>query len=278
MRRQDLRDSSEDDDVSHDDASAAIRARLDERMSGMFALDDLGTGASGKEVLESGGVGQADGQPDDDAAADGRPAAAEKEEAFEFRLFSTSDSARVVLAPEDDGIVGDGEGGIASTRPVSFYVRGDLSPEERSGFQHAAVGYDDVLRAAGRRAWGLEVPWRVTHVTVKPGRCGDAAVEVRVGEGMAAQQHAAEDPGKRKRPGKKRRILLRTRERARKEKEEAAGKQKMAKEEHLKEKKKRLNRERKLKRRQKEREKKLAGKSETGVDRGGSSVDSDGTE
>lgn len=277
MRRQDLHDSSSDDDGADHDVDSAIRARLNERLSGMFSLD-LGTDSLGKNLANGEpATAEADdqGQPDDATAEDAPPAAA-VEEAFEFRLFSTGETARVVLAPEDDGLNGGGEGRIASARPVSFYVRGELSPEERERFRNVTVSYEDLVKAAGQRAWGLEVPWKVTCVTAKPGKDTSAAVEVRVSKGGA--EHAEADPGKRKRPGKKRRIALRTKEKARKAKQEELGKKKVEKEEHLKEKKKRLNREKKLKRRQKEREKKQATKSETGVEQVASPVHSDGTE
>lgn len=276
VRRQDLHDSSSDDDSADDNVDSAIRARLNERLSGMFSLD-LGTDSLGKKPANGDpAAAKADdqGQPDD-AAAGGPPPAA-VEEAFEFRLFSTGETTKVVLAPEDDGLKGGEEGGIASARPVSFYVRGELSPEEREWFRNATVSYEDLVKAAGQRAWGLEVPWKVTRVTVKPGKGTDTAVEVRVSKGSA--EHVEADSGKRKRPGKKRRIALRTKDKARKAKQEELGKKKVEKEEHLKEKKKRLNREKKLKRRQKEREKKQATKSETGVEEVASPIHSDGTE
>ncbi len=53
-------------------------------------------------------------------------------------------------------------------------------------------------------------------------------------------------------PGQEHRILLRVREKAKREREEIAKKLALDKEQHLQEKKKRLNREKKLKRRQKE--------------------------
>lgn len=277
VRRQDLHDSSSDDDELDRDADSAIRARLNERLSGMFSLD-LGTDPSKNPANQD--VGDADDDQPEDSASVGQPAAAE--EAFEFRLFSTGGAARVVLEPEDDRLGGGREGGITSERSLSFYVRGELSLEEHARFQNTAVGYDDVLRAAAQRAWGLELPWKVTHIAVKPRKGAGASVEIRVGKGNP--QQTSEDSGKRKRPGKKRRVALRMKEKAKKEneearrqREEAMGKSKLDKEEHMKEKKKRLNRERKLKRRQKEREKKLA-KTEAEDEGGVSMVDSDGTD
>lgn len=241
------------------DRDAAARSRLGERLADMFSMDLFGASSTGESPSGGGGPNG------DDDAADAREAdGVGGGGAFEFRLFSTGGAATVVLDPEEDGADEGGEGGIASARPASFYLRGELSPEECSRFRRAAVGYGDVLRAAGQRAWGLEVPWKVTHITVKSGRGpGNAPAEVQVSDGKV--QCAAEDPRRRKRPGKKRRIALRTKEKARREREEMLEKKKVTKEEHLREKKKRLNREKKLKRKKKEKEKKLVTKEETGA-------------
>ena len=213
-----------------------------------------------------------------DAAASAPEAAAEAEREdeaveFDFRLFSTAGRQqkqqqpppqKVVLAPRDEDEKHDGP--ALSRRPVSYYVRGELSAEERARYQLAAVSGGDVVARARQRAWGLEVPWRVTKVVIRSGGNREP------GKGGGANIIDGDDDGVRmmgrKRPGKKRRILLRTREKAKKEAAVAAEKQRVTKEEHLKAKKKRLNREKKLKRRQKDKEKKLAAKTEGGGDGG----------
>jgi len=238
VRRQDLYDSASERDSSLDgeeggdrgeqvEVEGRLRAELNARLAGLLSI---------QPVLGEFG----DGVDDADGNSGGRQDPVVDE--FEFRLFSTSGPGqKVVLAEEDDGPA-------IRSRPISFYLKGKLSPEERERFQLAAVSADDVLADARRRAWGLEVPWRVTRIVLPPGRNNP---KIRDGGALEGSKG-------RKRPGKKRRIAIRIKEKAKKEATAAVEQQKLTKEEHLREKKKRLNREKKLKRRQKEREKKLA--------------------
>lgn len=170
-----------------------------------------------------------------------------------------------MLAPEEDEAPFSGP--ALSQRPISYYIRGELSLHETEQFQRAAVTGQDVLAWAGQRAWGLEMPWRVTKITVT----------VKGKESADGQQQSVTGT-KKKRPGKKSRIVLRKRDKAKKEAAAALEKQKMSKEEHLKEKKKRLNREKKLKRRQKEKEKKLAQKGAAGGEGGETESETDGSD
>lgn len=216
-----------------------------------------------------------DGSDEEDTPMQDQAPLEEEEEAaeFEFRLFSTSAPQKIVLLSKDEE---DGAGEtVIADRPISYYIRGELTPEEQEQFRAAAVTSQDILNWAKQRAWGLEVPWRVRKivVTVKGKKADRAAAATAlhgqpVATGTEVQQQAGggeQQKKKKKRLGKKGRIAMRIKEKARKEKEEAEQKQKMTKEEHLKEKKKRLNREKKLKRRQKEKEKKMAGKAGSSV-------------
>lgn len=254
MRRQDLYVSASERDLGLDGeeggdrgeeekvVEARLRAELNALLAGLLSIQPV----SGEHGDDEGADGNSDAQQD--------PVVDE----YEFRLFSTSGPGqKVVLATEDDAPA-------IRSRPISFYLRGELSPEERERFQVAAVSADEVLVEARRRAWGLEVPWRATRIVLPMGRKSQLVRDVGVLEGSKG----------RKRPGKKRRIAIRTKEKARKEASEAAEKQKMTKEEHLREKKKRLNREKKLKRRQKDREKKLEAKR--GQDSGQDDMSVDG--
>lgn len=264
MRRDDLyNDNTSESDRTHDEAEdAGIRAKLNERLSRMISLD--------LKPLQN----------DDDPAEKME----EDEPELEFRLFSTS--APTVVRPEEDDVQGDG--GILAGRPVEFYLR-DFTAEERARFREVAVNYEDVLRMARQRAWGLEVPWRVKTITLKqsqPVKTPSSGTR-KFKSKLALEEAEEEGSKKRKRPGKKRRILLRTKEkekaekeRIRKERQEAIEKSKLSKEEHLREKRKRLNREKKLKRRQKEKEKKMAAGGGAGSvgDGGGGDSDSDGSE
>ncbi|KAK0614109.1 hypothetical protein B0T14DRAFT_570083 [Immersiella caudata] len=236
VRREDLFDSSSERGSSPDEeneiAAARLRTKLNAQLSNLLAVN-VDAGRQGDEDVTMGEDG-GDEQP--------------PEEEFEFRLFSTSGpSQKIVLSTE-----GKHEGPALSQRPTSFYVRGELTPEELERFKSAAVNGADVIAEARKRAWGLEVPWRVTEIVVSTGRKQHrTSAQAATASGTKATEG---EPGKRKRPGKKQRIKLRKEEKSKKEDE----KKKMTKEEHLKEKKKRLNREKKIKRRQKEKEKKAA--------------------
>ena len=246
MRRDELYSSeaSEGDDVTHGHKDEATRAKLNERLARMFSLDE--------EI----------GPSNEDGPDEVMPDAEDPEPAFEFRLFSTAGSAPKVMVHEED----EGDGDILASRPASYHMRQDYTPEELERFREVAVDYADVVREAKQRAWGLEVPWRVTKITVKSGPSTPSTPQ----KGSKGN-NTTEEPARRKRPGKKRRVALRMKEKEKKLKEEekkakaeAAAKQRLTKEEHLKEKRKRLNREKKLKRRQKDKEKKQAGKPSSG--------------
>lgn len=247
MRRDELYGSdAEGDEVTLGQDDAATRAKLNERLARMFSLDvepGVRDGGDSDEELP-------------DVPADGED---QDEPAFEFRLFSTAGSAPKVVVKDQD----EGDGTILSSRPKSFHLKEGFTPEELERFREVAVDYADIVRGAQQRAWGLEVPWRVTNIRLTTGKTTSAASQ----KGSKSKT-ATEEPGKRKRAGKKRRIALRVKEKERRQKEEErkakeeqAAKQRLTKEEHLREKKKRLNREKKLKRRQKEKEKKGAGEA-----------------
>ncbi|KAK3327268.1 hypothetical protein B0T19DRAFT_421240 [Cercophora scortea] len=269
VRREDLYDTDSVRDSSPDEHEAENKARLNARLSALLSL---------KLDAPSMPIAAADG--DDHAATADERADEEPDEApeFEFRLFSTSSaSQKVVLAPLEDKHV---QAEIVSQRPLSYYIRGDLTPQERERFRYAAVSGRDVMQWANQRAWGLEVPWRVTKITLSSSssrQVGDKTRENNkktTATGLPAQDPSAK-AGAKKRPGKKRRIALRVKEKAEKEAAAALAMKRMTKEEHLKEKKKRLNREKKLKRRKKEKEKKLGGGSATGAADGGEQSESD---
>lgn len=165
----------------------------------------------------------------------------------------------MLLTTVDEDILASSDGTVVTKRPLSFYVRGKLGDEERRRLQYSAVSGAEVLRRSRERAWGLELPWRLVKLSVVPQAQARSLVVASSKPSSAKPSgHETDAKSKRRRPGKKKRIALRIKEKARKEKEAAEAQKKLTKEEHLKEKKKRLNRERKLKRRQKEREKKMS--------------------
>jgi hypothetical protein len=247
-----------------------LRGKLTAQLSGLLDFDfDFASPSNGEADVPMTSLDDRDGASAPAAsttvpAVVNTAAAANAEEdpdelAFEFRLFGDeAPTHTVVIRENEDQPSAAGEGAfVVPKRPTSYYIAGDPDQASLDRFRHAALSSDYILADAKRRRWGLEKPWRVTHITIttssKHGRPGQPAAAGAPGESV-----------KRKRPGKKRRITLRVREKAKKEKEEAARKSLVDKEEHLAAKKKRLNRERKLKRRAKEKEKKAATAGEQG--------------
>ncbi|PKK51880.1 hypothetical protein CI102_3693 [Trichoderma harzianum] len=183
-----------------------------------------------------------------DESASNQDAEAE-DEAYTFRLFSTAGPAPKVVLENHDRII---EGKLARGRPLSYYLVTDLPPEKKHQYEMAAVSGEDILARSKIREWGLELPWRVTNIKVTR--------KARPGEGVDVTRVDDEQQAKRKRLGKKSRIAMRKKARA-KEQADAAAKQKMAdKEEQVKEKKKRLNKLKKARRKAKRK----AGKGENG--------------
>lgn len=258
VRREDLRESSPDTDPNDDDVQhrAELEAKLRESLAGAFSFDvfDEQTASSTvpsttKPVTSTKAAEKkTDTVENNDTREEG--ADTEEPEEFEFRLFRSAPATKVVLPDADEDEI-QGDGAMARRRPMSYYISPSLSVEQREAIAFAALSGEQVLERAKQRLWGMEMPWRVTHLGIAPKslRTGTGAETLsgstkKIGDGE-------DEKTRRKRPGKKRRIAARTREREAKRKAEAADKSKMTKEEHLREKKKRLNRLRKLKRRAK---------------------------
>ena len=149
---------------------------------------------------------------------------------------------------------------------MGYYVVGRAEGERKLGFELAALSGDDVLRMAKRRAWGLEVPWRVKIVN----RTGKRKEDVGRGENLTKKEKGhvgcgveeADEVGGKKRPGKKRRIVLRERKKRLETLAKQTRKEMDAKEEAEREKRTRRNREKKVKRRLKEKAKKAGDRAE----------------
>ncbi|VUC21524.1 unnamed protein product [Clonostachys rosea] len=187
---------------------------------------------------------------------------------LEFCLFGGAGAVPTKVVLEDDS-QSDGEGGLVPTRPYSFYFPGRPSRELQKEYDFSAVSGQDVLERSRLRFWGMEYPWRVTHITT-----------TRKGGPIAHAGEEKADLKKKRRPGKKQRIALRVKAKQRAAEVEAASKQAAEKEEQVKDKKKRMNRLKKLRKRAKEKEKKIAAKEGAGGedDAGESDGDSAGTE
>lgn len=150
--------------------------------------------------------------------------------------------------------MGDG-GFVVPKRNPKYYFAERAVGEQKWRFEAAALTGEEVLELSKRRAWGLEVPWRVTVLKtagkskgVAPTTPQEDQVAVDVG-----------DEAKRKRPGKKRRVILRQRKKKKDELEEKKKREKELKDETEREKRTRRNREKKVKKKMKEKAKKAGG-------------------
>ncbi|KAI1406420.1 hypothetical protein F4819DRAFT_440393 [Hypoxylon fuscum] len=255
VRRENLYDSASDEDAIRDDESdSSLRGKLNAQLSGLLDLsftveEDIETQQTpGSRMGDAAEIPKEDGDSDKTG-----------EEAFTFRLFRDEEPSRkVVLEPQNAGTEKGGDGAfVVARRPISYYLAEETPPDLGEKFRTAAVSADYLLKDAKRRRWGLEKPWKVTTITITADKRGT------VPSGPISSDTMAQDGKKaKKRPGKKRRIMLRVREKAKLEREEAAKQQLVEKGEHIKDKKKRLNRQKKLKRRAKEREKKQGTKND----------------
>ncbi|CZT05620.1 hypothetical protein WAI453_004895 [Rhynchosporium graminicola] len=213
-----------------------------------------------------------------------------EEHEYEFSLFRTHSShpssASQIQQPQTiilSSSPGPGEGRILRSRPISHYIVDTADGAKRAQWEYAAVSGEDVLRGQERRAWGLEVRWRVRVLKngelVVPSRdyFSESFASLKPMSGFRGDQDQSSEKKKVK-PNKKRRIILRVQarkrelaEESRKKAEEMERKTREEKEEAAKEKKIRLNREKKMKRKLKEK----ARKAEAG---GGAVVEENGTQ
>jgi len=186
-------------------------------------------------------------EPEGSAAREG------EENEVEFRLFA--EAVQTVCLRDEVAV--KGEGGLVRARdPRLFYVP-KAEGERRAGLQMMATSGEDVLEGAGRRAWGLEVPWRVKVIRLSGKSKLDDFSET--GDNVVLGTKMGDAVGRKKKPGKKRRIILRGHKKKAYEVAERKRIEMERKQETEKEKRARRNREKKLKRRAKERAKKAGG-------------------
>ncbi|KAL7931164.1 hypothetical protein V8C35DRAFT_118353 [Trichoderma chlorosporum] len=263
VRREDLH-ASEESSWSESEGDAELEARLNAQIAKSLGIDESAfrapqfqeavpvptkpqaNGAKEDDELSSDSEGGPRTPADDSTSNQGGEA---EDEGYTFRLFSTAGPASKVVLEDYNKVV---EGKLLRGRPLSYYLVTDVSPEKKHEYEMAAVSGEDVLARSKVREWGLELPWRVKHIEItRRARRGE-------GDDLARAEDARQ--AKRKRPGKRLRIAMRTKARAQ-EQAEAAAKHKMAdKEEQVKEKKKRLNKLKKARRKAKRK----AGKGENG--------------
>ncbi|KAJ8068756.1 hypothetical protein OCU04_002452 [Sclerotinia nivalis] len=189
-------------------------------------------------------------RPDDDQ---------DHEEEFDFRLFSNDKEGKVILKEEiaDEGVF------IVKERNKSYYFTGPNEGKRKEEYAILAVSGENVLRGRDQRYWGWEVPWRVK--VMKVGIDGQKMVGNN-GLGISNNSNGA----KRRKLGKKMRIIVRERRRKSQAQEEVMTKEKESKEEAERERRARKNREKKVKRKAKEKALKAAA---GGIDHTGPGVD-----
>lgn len=213
----------------------------------------------------------------------------EEEEEFEFNLFAPTTpksvpaqgdhdgmtietpkkAQKIVLEKDGDEDVPLGEGALVRQRKEGWWMA-EISEARRAEFQDAAVGMEDIRKWTEMRHYAWERPWKVQviHTGLTPaevaGAARTAAIARKLAQGTEAMDLDVKSKSKTK-PNKKRRIILRTREKAAKEAAEAARikaekdrEAKLAGDADYAVKRNARNRERKIKRREREKRKKEA--------------------
>jgi hypothetical protein len=245
-----------------------------------------------------------------DQAANGKDEGAPetREEEFEFRLFAvhpTSKSAnegKDVLDGEADVAVTtkirldpdgeeplDGQGGfIVPCRSSTYYFALPAEGQRRREFELAAVTGEEVHRWLEVRYPGWEVPWRVRVIHI-PSKKPSAETKLRLRDKNDASritsmrednQYGLENDeykGKKKKPGKKRRIHLRMKKRAEEEVRERRRREQQMKGEEERERRTRRNREKKVKKKLREKAKKTSSSERSGDGMVGNGADAGNT-
>ena len=201
---------------------------------------------------------------------DDEEAGEDHEQEFEFRLFSSAApgttgeegdrSVQKVILVDDEENIGGG-GFVVRERNRGYYFAEEAGVERKLGFETMALSGEEVLSRARKRAWGLEVPWRVRVLKV----VGKKAKGGTEADGVVAVEDETQE-SKKKKPGKKRRIFLRERKKLREKLQEQKKAEKARMEETEREKRTRRNREKKVKRKMKEKAKKVGGAVDNGED------------
>ncbi|KAF2840421.1 hypothetical protein M501DRAFT_1002775 [Patellaria atrata CBS 101060] len=177
---------------------------------------------------------------------------------LEFRLFArTKNDAQV--APQkirlDSPTAENGEPGFINPERDKSYYLADPSSRESLEYDAVAVTGNEVSKWARKPCPGCVLPWRVTTITMK-----DVTVHLGQPEGDAG-------PRKRRRLGKKGRIVMRKRRDARNAERDLASRLAAEEEAAEREKRTRRNREKKVKKRERDKAKKNAGtEGEAGVE------------
>lgn len=193
----------------------------------------------------------------DEAASDGHGPNADDEE-MDFLLFApstnkTSDAVDVAKIRVQTPPLATGEPGfVIPDRDQSYYFTKELANDTKEMLSQAAVSGQDVLMRSKCNWPGSSYPWKVLHIqNTKRQRLSLSNANTLFAKLCDSPSHA-----KRKRPGKKTRVKVRTKAamvKARQDESRKAAEQKEAEE---REKRTRRNREKKVKKKQREKAKK----------------------
>ncbi|TVY36962.1 hypothetical protein LOCC1_G008601 [Lachnellula occidentalis] len=261
VRRSDLYARSQSSSPTPSEPDPELEAQLQARLASLYgsAFDTSATTSTSNPSAVP------NGKPQPDTEAEDEPAE------FEFRLFSSgkideTKPQKIVLEVEEEET---GEGSFLRKRDATYYFAEKAVGEQKWKFESAALSGEEILDLAKRRAWGLEVPWRVT-VLKTTGKSKNT-------RGGADTMVKAEAGGeiKRRRPGKKSRIILRQKKKKSDEIEEKKRRAEELKDETEREKRTRRNREKKVKKKMKEKAKKAKGAGAEVADGSGASSDDD---
>lgn len=225
--------------------------------------------------------------------ADAEPEAGAEEEAFEFNLFAPSapksvpaqgdadgmtietpkKPQKIILSHSDDEDPPIGGGKLVRQRKDGWWMA-DITEARRAEYRDVAVDMEDIRRWTETRWYGWEKPWkvRVIHTGLSPAELQGAARTAAIARKLqltssntADKMDLDEKVKSKTKPNKKRRIILRSREKAAKEAaEQARIKAEKEREDKLNAdadyavKRNARNRERKIKRREREKRKKEA--------------------
>lgn len=205
----------------------------------------------------------------------------EAEDGFEFRLFAPRPAAKKTADADGSGsgqaeetvtriqLIDDGDDGVGGEgafvgrgRKEEFYFAAPATGKKKEEFEMMAVSGEEVQGQLTVRYKGLEVPWKVRTLRVK-GKTWRLKDDNGLKACIAGTMEG-EVLGKKKKPGKKRRIVLRTRMKEIAEEKEKRSREAREKEEREKEKKKRLNGLKRAKKRAKDKARKAGGATVTG--------------
>ena len=138
---------------------------------------------------------------------------------YAFRLFAAPSASAPALIRLASPSPENPEPGFLPPcqRPRSYYFAGLTDADARAEYEATAITGADVKRGSRDACPGYAMPWRVTQVVLPRGPKGKGAGHRVASAGLGGGEGSGDVPrderAKRKKPGKKRRIVLRVRAR-----------------------------------------------------------------